>query len=138
MLYHRWIDIKRRCLNKNRNTYKYYGGRNITVCEEWLDFEVFRDWALANGYKEELSIDRIDNNHGYYPTNCQWIPRGKNSQKDKGKPVNQFDLSGNLIATHLSMRSIERQTGIDRRSVSAVCKGKRKMAGGYKWLLGDS
>lgn len=71
-LYHIWANMKARCTNTNNRQFVDYGGRGISICEEWLKYEAFRDWALSNGYNERLSIDRIDNDAGYRPDNCRW------------------------------------------------------------------
>ena len=71
-LYKVWESMKSRCLNANHHAYENYGGRGVTVCLEWMDVETFYTWSLANGYKEGLSIDRIDNEQGYSPNNCKW------------------------------------------------------------------
>lgn len=80
--YHVWHDIKQRCLNPNNKAYKNYGGRGITICEEWKNPETFCKWSYANGYKEGLSIDRIDVNGNYEPSNCRWVDI-KTQQRNK-------------------------------------------------------
>ena len=72
-LYKTYSKIKDRCFNKNCKHYDNYGGRGITMCEEWRNnYQLFYNWAIANGYKEGLSIDRINNNGNYEPSNCRF------------------------------------------------------------------
>ena len=72
-LYGIWNGMRHRCLDKKHISYHRYGGRGIKVCEEWdKSYENFKEWAINNGYQEELSIDRIDNDKDYSPSNCKW------------------------------------------------------------------
>lgn len=69
-----WRGMKKRCYCSNAENYKHYGGRGITICDEWLhDFQAFWDWSMANGYADNLSIDRINGDGNYEPSNCRWV-----------------------------------------------------------------
>lgn len=89
-LYKIWIDMRQRCSNPNNSAYKNYGGRGVRVCSEWNDYQVFKAWAMGNGYDENLTIERVDVDGGYNPDNCEWITR-----KDQG-----FNRRNNHVLTY--------------------------------------
>ena len=81
-LYSIWCGMKQRCLYLNHTGWSRYGGRGITICEEWLnDFKAFYDWAMSHGYQDNLTIDRINNDGNYEPSNCQWLTVSENTKK---------------------------------------------------------
>lgn len=86
-LYDIWSGIKKRCFNEKCERYSDYGGRGITMCDEWAnDFDTFADWGKENGYELGLSIDRIDNDGNYEPSNCKWstcLEQGRNKRDNK-------------------------------------------------------
>lgn len=78
-----WMGIKARCLCVGQTSYNIYGGRGINVCDEWLNYVHFKKWALCNGYREGLEVDRINNDLGYAPTNCRWVDHKTNSRNKR-------------------------------------------------------
>ena len=82
-LYKVWASMKARCSNQNDSAYSNYGGRGIFVCCEWQEFVPFMEWAMSNGYEQGLELDREDNNKGYSPENCRFIPRLQNARNKR-------------------------------------------------------
>lgn len=95
-LNHIWNSMKRRCYNETDINYKNYGAKGICICDEWMVFDNFYEWSMNNGYKEELSIDRINGNKNYSPDNCRW--------------ATQYEQSNNRRNNHLLTYNGKTQT----------------------------
>ena len=83
-LYGVWGSMKDRCFRKKCTAYKNYGGRGVTICNEWLEFVNFYEWAMENGYQDDLTIERNDNDGDYCPENCIFIPKEEQSKNRRG------------------------------------------------------
>lgn len=112
-LYRTWSGMKRRCYKIDDKDFCRYGERGITICKEWLyDFRAFYDWAMANGYKENLTIDRINNAGDYEPDNCKWATV---------KMQNNNRRTNHLIAFNGKTQNIKQwadEVGINRVTLS--------------------
>lgn len=120
-LYSIWATMKARCYNVNNTKYTRYGGRGITICNEWKnDFQIFYDWSMKNGYKQNLSIDRINNDGNYEPSNCRWVTNSIQANnrkstrlfkyKEKNKTLREWSDDLNINFQTLASRIVRRWT----------------------------
>ena len=101
------INIKRRCYNPRSDSYKHYGGRGISLCKEWSkDSEAFYQWAISSGHAMNLSLDRIDNDGNYGPTNCRWadvktqLRNRRSNRRIRGKTITEWaEITGLQVST---------------------------------------
>lgn len=122
-IYTRWIDMKKRCNNPKNKEYHNYGARGIKVCSEWdNDFLKFYNWSIDNGFEESLSIDRINVNLGYSPSNCKWIPMNLQGINKRLQKNNKTGIKG----VNLSIRN--------KYIVRISIYGKRHYIGEYNTL----
>lgn len=111
-LYNIYNHMKRRCHDEKNKKYPDYGGRGITVCPEWRDsFEAFRDWAMANGYRDDLTIDRRDNDGPYSPENCRWTTN-KEQQNNK-RTSHKVSFNGEEI----TLAQLSEKTGLPMKTL---------------------
>ena len=80
-LYRCWCSMRNRCRNPRAQNFHRYGGRGISICPQWDVYEIFREWAIATGYRKGLTLDRINNDGNYEPDNCRWVTKSMNSSK---------------------------------------------------------
>lgn len=111
-LYWAWNHMIQRCDKDYENNKRFYKDRGIKVCEEWYDFLVFREWSLNNGFSENLSLDRIDNNGNYEPSNCRWAT--KEQQSNNTRATKLIEYKGEIK----SISQWARIFGISRKTIS--------------------
>lgn len=112
-----WYGMKNRCFNPNNKDYKDYGARGITVCESWLDFSTFCEWAYANGYDDgktgkEQSLDRINVNGNYEPDNCRWV----------NMATQRRNTRANVIVNGKCLQDVSKETGINPTTILRYTK----------------
>lgn len=118
-LYNVYKNMKDRCYNNKNTAFRYYGGKGVTVCEEWLgEFRVFFDWAKNNGYKKGLEIDRMDNDGNYEPRNCRLTTRVVN-MRNAGN-AKRWVVKGE---TYLSLSDAANKTGVCATTIKLWCDG---------------
>ena len=137
-LYQCWADMKTRCLQKNNSRYSRYGGRGIKVCKEWESFLPFQEWAMKNGYKENLTIDRINNDGDYCPENCRWVTIQENlknrentnsprKKKDVGKKLclsQVNEIRGKSTGARGEKRLLAKEYGVSPSLIGFIIKNK--------------
>ena len=110
--------MKTRCNNPKYECFSSYGGRGIKVCDEWLnDFQTFHDWAMSNGYKEGLTIDRIDVNGNYEPSNCRWATVADQNRNKRNSIFVEFESQRHSLVEWSRITGIKYQTLVYRYKV---------------------
>lgn len=133
-LYNVWMGMKNRCKNPKQIAYKDYGGRGISICEEWdKDFELFYNWSMANGYGKGLTLDRIDFNGNYEPSNCRWVTVKENANNTRRtKFVTAFGETKSLSSwmedprCNVDKATLNMRLKLGWTSEEAISKMKRK------------
>lgn len=123
-----WCHMKTRCNCRTSRAWPYYGGRGIRVCEKWNEsFEAFRDWANANGYADNLEIDRRNTNGNYKPSNCRWATRTQQMRNTR-KRANAKTSKFKGVSLHSQNSRWIAQIGINRRTIYVGSFGTQKEA----------
>ena len=133
-IYRIWCLMKGRCNSKSSNSYYNYGARGITICKEWEESPIaFYNWAMANGYRDDLSIDRIDNNGNYEPSNCKWSTKQEQNKNQRRTRFITYKGQKKCLADWA------KEFGIDKHTLSyRLNRGwKIEKALGINALLGE-
>jgi len=140
-LYAVWNGIKQRCYNPKRKDYHNYGGKGITMCDEWKDdFNSFYVWCLSNGWEHGLEVDKDvlcrELNIApaiYSPSTITFLTGSQNSLEARGKQVTQYTLQGEELATFESVTSAKKYIGTTSSSIAACCRDEAHTAHGFIW-----
>ena len=126
--YHSWFSMKQRCFNKNNKDYNSYGGRGITVCDEWKSLKGFQKWALKNGWKQGLTIDRINVNGNYEPSNCRWATVAQQNRNMRRNNNIDIDEASEICEAYASgkftQKELGQQVGVHQMTISRLVNEK--------------
>ena len=135
-LFYIWQGMKHRCYNVLDKHYKFYGGKGIKVCDEWLeDFINFYNWAITNGYREDLTIDRIDVNGNYEPENCRWATAKEQANNRSNNRFVTYNEETHTLSEWSKITGIKSDTLLKRinlykwsiqRALTEKPKGRRR------------
>lgn len=124
-LYSKYRGMIKRCYDENCDAFKNYGGRGIEICNDWKqNYKSFKKWALKNGAKKELEIERVDNDKDYEPTNCKFVTSQENAQNRRSTKLS-FDIIAEikqLVNDGYSIRSVARLYGVAHSTISRALK----------------
>ena len=110
-LYRSWQNMKNRCYWEKDKSFANYGGRGIRVCPEWLnDFSAFREWAISSGYQDNLTLDRIDVNGNYEPSNCRWATAEEQQNNKRNNRNLKFNGETHTVTEWAGIIGIKRAT----------------------------
>ena len=109
-----WAAMKSRCYNPKNNRYENYGGKGIVVCDEWQDFEPFYDWAMSSGYRDDLTIDRIESSGNYEPSNCRWVTQKAQQNNRRNNHLIAYNGETHTLAEWAKITNIKPSTLLAR------------------------
>ena len=113
-LYQIWYNMITRCYNPNSSHYEHYGARGITVCDNWRKYENFRSWALDSGYQDDLTIERIEVNGNYEPSNCKWATRKQQANNKRTSRYIEFNGERRTVAEWADSMGMDKRVLWDR------------------------
>lgn len=121
-----WDNMKARCYNHQCDSYKNYGGKGIEICHEWLNsFQSFYDWAIKNGYKDDLTIERIKITGNYEPSNCKWIPQNEQARnKSTSLGIEMVKEIKSKLNLGVSCKSLSQEYNVSSTAISNIKRGK--------------
>ena len=128
-IYGIWRNMHSRCRYPTASRYKQYGGRGIRVCPEWKNFQSFALWAMANGYRDDLTIDRINPDQNYEPSNCRFLSKDANSKRSRKRirwSNEEIAKMRVLFDEGMAMHAIARLLGVSRSQVGRIIKNQSR------------